>query len=58
MEQADGSVVYAQYEDFYIESEDENYRLHVDGYVGTAGTKQDIPLSWGPFIDSYRDMDR
>lgn len=32
-----GDTAYAQYDRFYVEGEDEGYRLHVSGYRGTAG---------------------
>ncbi|XP_076826071.1 microfibril-associated glycoprotein 4-like [Clavelina lepadiformis] len=33
----DGDHAFAQYSDFSIEGEEDKYRLHVDGYSGTAG---------------------
>ncbi|XP_062587735.1 ficolin-1-like [Saccostrea cucullata] len=30
--------VYAEYSSFYIAGEKDNYRIHVSGYSGTAGT--------------------
>ncbi|KAG0715512.1 Angiopoietin-1 [Chionoecetes opilio] len=32
-----GDTAYALYDRFYVEGEDEGYRLHVSGYSGTAG---------------------
>ena len=32
-----GQYFYAMYDTFYIDNEDDNYRLHVLGYNGTAG---------------------
>ena len=37
LEDWDGSTVYAEYSDFSIESEQNDYRLTVGGYNGTAG---------------------
>ena len=33
----EGDTAYAQYDRFYVDGEDESYRLHVSGYSGTAG---------------------
>ena len=33
----DGEAAYAHYKRFYVEGEDQGYRLHVSGYRGTAG---------------------
>ena len=33
----DGTMKYAEYSQFSIEDETENYRLHIGGYVGDAG---------------------
>ena len=37
LEDFDGSKVYAEYRTFYIDGENDNYRLHVSSYSGTAG---------------------
>lgn len=33
----EGETAYAHYDRFYVEGEDEGYRLHVSGYSGTSG---------------------
>ncbi|MPC15333.1 Tenascin-X [Portunus trituberculatus] len=33
----DGKTAYAQYDNFYVDEEGEDYRLHVSGFMGTAG---------------------
>ncbi|XP_063859252.1 muscle M-line assembly protein unc-89-like [Scylla paramamosain] len=33
----DGNAAYAHYRRFYVEGEDQDFRLHVSGYRGTAG---------------------
>lgn len=33
----EGNTVYAKYTQFWIENEDQQYRLHLEGYSGTAG---------------------
>ncbi|XP_045130744.1 techylectin-5B-like [Portunus trituberculatus] len=33
----DGKTAYAQYDNFYVDGEGEDYRLHVSGFMGTAG---------------------
>lgn len=33
----EGETAYAQYDRFYVEGENEGYRLHVSGYSGTTG---------------------
>uniref|UniRef100_A0A0N7ZCX3 Fibrinogen C-terminal domain-containing protein n=1 Tax=Scylla olivacea TaxID=85551 RepID=A0A0N7ZCX3_SCYOL len=33
----DGKTAFAQYSNFYVDGEDEDYRLHVSGFMGTAG---------------------
>jgi len=37
LEDFDGSKVYAEFRTFYIDGENDNYRLHVGSYSGTAG---------------------
>ena len=37
LEDFDGNKAYAEYRTFYINGENENYRLHVSSYSGTAG---------------------
>ena len=37
LEDFDGNTKYAEYRTFYIDGENDNYRLHVSSYSGTAG---------------------
>jgi len=37
LEDFDGNKKYAEYRSFYIDGENDNYRLHVNSYSGTAG---------------------
>jgi len=37
LEDADGNKAYAEYRTFYIDGENDNYKLHVSSYSGTAG---------------------
>ncbi|XP_052799189.1 ryncolin-1-like [Mya arenaria] len=41
LEDFDGNKAFAKYSSFRIRSEEENYRLEVDGYSGTAGDALD-----------------
>ena len=37
LEDVDGNKVFAEYKVFYVDGENENYRVHVQSYSGTAG---------------------
>ena len=37
LEDVDGNKVFAEYKVFYVDGENENYRVHVQSYTGTAG---------------------
>ncbi|GFS60579.1 techylectin-5A [Trichonephila clavipes] len=37
MQHANTTNAYALYEEFWIDDEDDNYKLHISGYSGTAG---------------------
>ena len=37
LEDVNGNKAYAEYKSFYIDGEDDNYRVHVSSYSGTAG---------------------
>ena len=37
LEDVNGNKAYAEYKSFYIDGEDDNYRIHVSSYSGTAG---------------------
>ena len=37
LENFDGNKTYAEYRTFYVDGENDNYRLHVSSYSGTAG---------------------
>ena len=43
LEDFEGNKRYAQYSSFRLHSENENYRLEIDGYEGTAGDSLNDP---------------
>ncbi|XP_018615368.1 angiopoietin-2b isoform X1 [Scleropages formosus] len=54
----EGNEAYSQYDHFYIDGEENNYRLHVRGFSGTAGRTSSLAHSGIPFSTKDRDNDR
>ncbi|XP_057684758.1 angiopoietin-2b [Corythoichthys intestinalis] len=54
----DGQEAYSHYKHFYIDGEDHNYSLHVEGFSGTAGRTNSMAHSGTQFSTKDRDNDR
>ncbi|XP_049607421.1 angiopoietin-2b [Syngnathus scovelli] len=54
----EGNEAYSHYQRFYIEGEEHNYSLHVEGFSGTAGRTDSMAHSGTQFSTKDRDNDR
>uniref|UniRef100_A0A672FGY4 Angiopoietin 2b n=1 Tax=Salarias fasciatus TaxID=181472 RepID=A0A672FGY4_SALFA len=54
----EGNEAFSQYGRFYIDGEDNNYSLHVEGFSGTAGRTSSLTHSGSQFSTKDRDNDR
>ncbi|XP_061738479.1 angiopoietin-2b [Nerophis ophidion] len=54
----DGNEAYSHYDRFYIDGENRNYSLHVEGFSGTAGRTNSMTHSGTQFSTRDRDNDR
>ncbi|XP_030054805.1 angiopoietin-2 [Microcaecilia unicolor] len=54
----EGNEAYSLYEHFYLESETQNYRIHLNGYTGTAGKINSISQPGNDFSTKDADNDK
>ncbi|KAM4539695.1 angiopoietin-2b isoform 2-T3 [Odontesthes bonariensis] len=54
----EGNEAFSHYDRFYIDGEDQNYSLHVEGFGGTAGRTTSLTHSGSQFSTKDRDNDR
>nr|XP_033793222.1 angiopoietin-2 [Geotrypetes seraphini] len=54
----EGNEAYSLYEQFYLESETQNYRIHLKGYTGTAGKINSISQPGNDFSTKDADNDK
>ncbi|KAM6899630.1 angiopoietin-2b [Xenentodon cancila] len=54
----EGNEAFSHYDRFYIDGEDKNYSLHVNGFSGTAGRTSSLTHTESQFSTKDRDNDR
>ncbi|XP_013875183.1 angiopoietin-2b [Austrofundulus limnaeus] len=54
----EGNEAFSLYDRFYIDGEDNNYSLHVEGFSGTAGKTSSLTHTGSQFSTKDRDNDR
>lgn len=54
----EGNEAFSHYDRFYIDGEESNYSLHVEGFSGTAGRSSSLSHNGSQFSTKDRDNDR